>query len=219
MTKRTKQYLDLINYTISQGSRIDLLDYETEVLEEAYTYLSTTGKKVTLQEWIVDELTARYTNQRGSKYADIMQRTSWAVNWSREWEKTRKKINPGARMIITVMVMLFVFATRADAKTLINMGECKITYYCACSECSGPWGDLTATGTRCEEGRTVAVDPDVIAYGTKLLINGRVYTAEDCGGNVHGDHIDIYLDDHERTEKLGVNYTNVWIVKGGEWDE
>ena len=114
-----------------------------------------------------------------------------------------------------ILLLALLIPMQADAK-LISMGECKITYYCACSECSGPWGDLTATGTRCEEGRTVAVDPDVIAYGTKLLINGRVYTAEDCGGNVH---IDIYLDDHERTEKLGVNYTNVWIVKGGEWDE
>lgn len=120
--------------------------------------------------------------------------------------------------IITTLLMLLL-PTCASAQTLINMGEFKLTYYCSCSKCSGPWGNLTATGTRCVEGRTVAVDPDVIAYGTKLLINGKVYTAEDCGGNVKGDHIDIYLDDHGRTEELGVDYTNVWIVKGGSLDE
>lgn len=120
-------------------------------------------------------------------------------------------------LMIPMQISLPVFGKTQKPK-LISMGECKITYYCACSICSGPWGDLTATGTRCEQGRTVAVDPDVIAYGTKLLINGHVYTAEDCGGKVKGDHIDIYLDDHDLTDKLGVSYTDVWIVKGGEWD-
>ena len=123
------------------------------------------------------------------------------------------------KKMILFLALMVPMATQAKSVELLPMGECKISYYCACSECSGPWGDLTATGTRCVEGRTVAVDPEVISYGTKLLINGRVYTAEDCGGNVKGDHIDIYLDDHDLTEKLGVDYTNVWIVKGGSLDE
>lgn len=118
-----------------------------------------------------------------------------------------------------ILLLALMIPLQANGKSLSSMGLCKITYYCSCSECSGPYGDLTATGTRCEEGRTVAVDPDVIAYGTKLLINGHVYTAEDCGGNVKGDHIDIYLDDHDLTDQLGVHYTDVWIVRGGGWDE
>lgn len=118
-----------------------------------------------------------------------------------------------------ILLLALMIPLQANAKSLSSMGECKISYYCSCSECSGPYGDLTATGTRCEQGRTVAVDPDVIAYGTKLLINGHVYTAEDCGGNVKGDHIDIYLDDHDRTKELGVQWTDVWIIRRGEKDE
>ena len=120
------------------------------------------------------------------------------------------------RKLILLLALMIPLQTHAG--TMLSMGECRITYYCSRSECSGAYGDLTATGTRCEQGRTVAVDPNVIAYGTKLLIDGHVYTAEDCGGNVRGDHVDIYLDDHELTERLGVKYTNVWIVRG-EWDE
>lgn len=120
-------------------------------------------------------------------------------------------------LIITMLAMLFPI--RGNAEQLLSMGECKITYYCSCWECSREYGDITATGTHCEEGRTVAVDPDVIAYGTKLLINGKVYTAEDCGGNVKGDHIDIYLDDHYMTEELGVQWADVWIVRDDELDE
>ena len=118
-----------------------------------------------------------------------------------------------------ILLLALMIPLQANAKSLSSMGLCKITYYCSCSECSGPYGDLTATGTRCQEGRTVAVDPSVIAYGTKLLINGHVYTAEDCGGGVIGDHVDIYIDSHERVDSFGVKYANIWIVKGGEWDE
>lgn len=119
--------------------------------------------------------------------------------------------------IVTLMILMTI-PIKANAE-LISMGECKITYYCSCQKCSGPYGDLTATGTRCVEGRTVAVDPNVIAYGTKLLIAGHVYTAEDCGSNVRDDHVDIYLDDHDLTDELGVKYMDVWIVKGGSFDE
>lgn len=41
-------------------------------------------------------------------------------------------------------------------------------------------------------GHTIAVDPDVIPYGTQVMINNHIYTAEDCGGAVKGHVIDIY---------------------------
>lgn len=122
------------------------------------------------------------------------------------------------RKLILISMLLLMIPIGAQAKvkaeeTLVSMGECKITYYCSCEECSGPYGLLTATGTHCEEGRTVAVDPDVIAYGTRILIGGNVYVAEDCGSHVKGDHIDIYLDDHERVEKFGIKHRKVWLIK------
>lgn len=83
------------------------------------------------------------------------------------------------------------------------MGLCKITYYCPCSRCSGKWQRKTATQTTAKAGRTVAVDPDVIAYGTILDIDGKTYIAEDCGAHVKGDHIDIFVDSHDEVERLG----------------
>ena len=48
-------------------------------------------------------------------------------------------------------------------------------------------GGYTATGTKAKYG-TLAVDPKVIPYGTKVYIKelDKVFTAEDCGGGIKG---------------------------------
>ena len=121
-------------------------------------------------------------------------------------------------LFISLLLLLLLFSTKVEAKktskdNLISMGEFKITYYCSCERCSGHWGYQTSTGEYCEEGRTVAVDPDVIAYGTKILIGKKVYIAEDCGSHVSGDHIDIFLEDHDLVEKRGIEYKKIWLIR------
>ena len=96
----------------------------------------------------------------------------------------------------------------------IPMGTFRITYYCGCYSCSEGWGNMTATGVRAREGRTIAVDPSVISYGTSVYIEGiGEYIAEDCGGAIKGNDIDIYLEDHDRVYQGGVDYCNVWILR------
>lgn len=92
------------------------------------------------------------------------------------------------------------------------LGNFKITYYCGCQSCSDEWGTMTATGVTAKEGRTIAVDPKVIPYGTKVTINGREYVAEDCGGAIKGNRIDIFVNNHERARKAGVDYFDVYIA-------
>ena len=93
-----------------------------------------------------------------------------------------------------------------------EIGECRITHYCACKRCTGKSpGDrgygITRTGTYVQHGRTVAVDPEVIPLGSEVLINGVVYIAEDTG--VRGNAVDIYLDDHQECLNAGVYKTTV----------
>ena len=94
-----------------------------------------------------------------------------------------------------------------------SLGTFKLTYYCACEICCNVETGITATGTPVVEGRTIAVDPNVIPYGTEVIINGHVFTAEDCGGGVNGNHIDIYVSDHQRALDLGVGQTEVYLTK------
>lgn len=94
-----------------------------------------------------------------------------------------------------------------------ELGEFKLTAYCPCYECSEEYGRMTATGKIAKANHTVAVDPDVIPYGSVLMIDGHEYeyVAEDCGGLVSGKHLDIYFEDHSKVEQFGRQYATVFI--------
>lgn len=100
-----------------------------------------------------------------------------------------------------------------DVADIIELGEFKLTAYCPCGICCGQWTDgITSTGVTAKAGRTIAVDPDIIPYGSLVEINGHTYVAEDCGGAIKGNRIDIYFDTHEEALKFGVQYADVRIV-------
>lgn len=66
---------------------------------------------------------------------------------------------------------------------------------------------MTATGVIAKVNHTIAVDPTVIPYGAQVKINDIIYTAEDCGGAVKGNVIDIYVDQ----PLMDMYYTEVYI--------
>lgn len=71
--------------------------------------------------------------------------------------------------------------------------------YCACEKCCGKWAQygLTASGTVPQQGRTVAVDPDVIPLGSELWIDGKgPFVAEDTGSGINGSTIDVFHQSH-----------------------
>ena len=52
---------------------------------------------------------------------------------------------------------------------------------------------LTATMVVPKVGRTIAVDPRIIPYGSQVIVDGHTYVAEDCGGDIVGNRLDIYM--------------------------
>lgn len=95
---------------------------------------------------------------------------------------------------------------------MISLGVFRTTAYCPCSICSEGWGRKTATGAIAKANHTIAVDPRVIPYGSKVMINGVVYTAEDRGGAVKGNHIDIFYDTHSQSRQHGVRTAEVFLI-------
>jgi 3D (Asp-Asp-Asp) domain-containing protein/uncharacterized membrane-anchored protein YhcB (DUF1043 family) len=98
---------------------------------------------------------------------------------------------------------------------LVYLGDYKLTHYCPGfhGEPCGTGDGLTATGTKVTAGRTIAVDPKVIPYGTKVYIEGYGWrVAEDCGGGVKGKHIDVAMGTHDEAMSKGVKHRDVWIL-------
>lgn len=98
-----------------------------------------------------------------------------------------------------------------EQPTMKNLGTFFLTAYCPCKKCTDDGDGITASGTVATEGRTIAVDPNVIPYGTVLIINGHEYVAEDRGSAIKGKEIDIYFDSHEEAWEFGEQYAEVFI--------
>lgn len=96
---------------------------------------------------------------------------------------------------------------------LRSLGVFKISHYCPCEKCCGKSGGITATGVKATPRHTIAVDSKVIPYGTQVVIDGWTYTAEDCGGAIKGNRIDIFCDSHEEALNRGVIEREVFIIE------
>ena len=77
---------------------------------------------------------------------------------------------------------------------------------------------VTATGTTVSPG-TVAVDPRYIPYGTRMFIvasdGSYVYgiaRAEDCGGDIKGDRMDLYMSTYEACMEFGRRRCTVYFL-------
>lgn len=103
--------------------------------------------------------------------------------------------------------------------TDVYLGEYTLTAYCACPICCGQWSNgYTATGTLATEGRTIAVDPRVIPYGSKVLLiwpdgTQHEYIAEDCGSGINGNRIDVFIADHEAARVFGVQHAAAYLTE------
>ena len=111
----------------------------------------------------------------------------------------------------------------AQAVEPVSLGEFKLTAYCSCEICCNQWAlnrpedengneiVYGAIGERLQEGYSIAVDPNVIPYRTEVVINGHTYKAQDCGGAIKGNRIDIYMSDHNKALEFGVQYAEVFV--------
>ena len=101
---------------------------------------------------------------------------------------------------------------------LVSLGLFETSAYDACFKCCGklptnPKYGITATGTRATANRTIAVDPTVIPYGAEVVIDGQIYIAEDTGGVIKGNKVDIYFNTHEEALQYGRRQVEVFVLR------
>ncbi len=123
-------------------------------------------------------------------------------------EQTKGELTIGDGVITTADGDVLTYTSR---KTMVATG-----YSC---ESTGGYG-ITATGTRARVG-AIAVDPNVIPYGTRMFIvtqdGSYIYgiaTAEDTGhpDYISGNRIDLYYDTIAECVEFGVRNCDVYIL-------
>lgn len=125
-----------------------------------------------------------------------------------------KEVSDEEATVAAVGVRIGEPVSVSSEASLKSLGYFRITHYCPCSLCCGPWADgITSTGITAVTNHTIAVDPTQIPYGSKVVINGQVYVAEDCGGAIKKDCIDVYVASHAEGEAKGVYYTEVYLIQ------
>ena len=97
-----------------------------------------------------------------------------------------------------------------------SLGTFKVTHYC-CEEyyhiCNAGPPYTTATGTKPHVGGC-AVDPSIIPLGSYVKLNGVVYHAEDTGGAIKGNRIDLVVETHDEAMTKGTYNAEVFLKVG-----
>lgn len=73
------------------------------------------------------------------------------------------------------------------------------------------YGALTSMGVKAQVNHTIAVDPQIIPYGSEIMIDGQIYVAEDCGGAVKNNVIDVWVE--HQSNSFGVKYKEIYIKR------
>lgn len=72
---------------------------------------------------------------------------------------------------------------------------------------------ITASGTTAKEGRTIAVDPSVVPLGWWVYIEGYGFRkAEDTGGAIKGNRMDLYFASEDEVQNFGVQRKTVHVI-------
>ena len=103
--------------------------------------------------------------------------------------------------------------TQKDENVVKELNITATAYTAHCEGCIG----ITKTGVDLIENpdaRVIAVDPSIIPLGSKVYIEGYGYArAEDTGGAIKGNRIDIYMENEKDALQYGVRDVKVKIIK------
>lgn len=94
-------------------------------------------------------------------------------------------------------------------------GKFKASFYCPCAKCVGEKKIVrTSTGNLPYPHKTIAVDKNVIPLHSIVYIKGLgFYVADDTGGDIKGNRIDIFVNNHQEALKLGTKTVEVYILE------
>jgi 3D (Asp-Asp-Asp) domain-containing protein len=130
---------------------------------------------------------------------------------------------PAANADETATPVQSITTSAGQSLAFSKVMDIKATAYSASAEENGKWGPVDYFGNPLKLG-TIAVDPTVIPFGTKVYITGYdftglptgglVATATDKGGAIKGNRIDIFVPGSRSfVSGFGYQSVKVYILK------
>ena len=155
-------------------------------------------------------------------------------------EKVDWKIRWGVALVLVSLVAIpcWIRAHRTPKRVRTAMPKDSslvlVTGYCNCGKCCSweydwfglgepvySYGSLkgkpkkvgiTARGTVAKKG-TIAADPKVFRFGTKIDVPGYgIGVVEDIGGAIQGRHIDVWFPTHEEARRWGSKWLKLKVL-------
>lgn len=150
-----------------------------------------------------------------SEISILTENLSYSKKKVQQLEKKNKELQ---NKLFSTQKILVMLKNSIKKSNTANFFKVKATAYGTSRKNGGSGKGVTATGVRPKEGVTVAVDPKKIPLGSKIYIecptfpsvNG-VYIAQDVGGAIKKNRIDIYMEDYKRKNMLKFGIREVMI--------
>ena len=147
-----------------------------------------------------------------SSIADLLQSKSLKTApkadalYKKEKAELRKSKTQNSRIVKKPVNSLQ--AKLAKAKRVFTV---RATAYTSDPRENGGW-NVTAIGTKIRRG-VIAVDPRVIPLRTRVYVEGYGFaTAEDTGGAIKGNRIDVVMDTKRQSRNWGVRNVKIYIL-------
>lgn len=205
IVKRREQYTTTIPYETSTCNDPDLPEGVWEVLIPGVD-----GELLCLAE--VCYVNGKETERKVLSEIQTIAPVTEVVAWGTKPVPEREPIDPKG---IPIIEDGFIRLPTGEVLTYSRTGTVRASAYTHTDEgCDF----ITSTGSRVHVG-TVAVDPRYIPYGTRMFIMARsgsyvygISEAEDCGGAIKGDRVDLYLPTYEACMEFGRRVCTVYYL-------
>ncbi|WP_077737012.1 LysM peptidoglycan-binding and 3D domain-containing protein [Bacillus sonorensis] len=202
---------------ISQENGMNLKDLKK--WNQLSTDLIVPGQKLNITSQEVKSDQKQYTVKSGDTLSRIAQAFGVAVNDLREWNNIKSDlIFAGDTIAIngkSTALQTLVKQEAAEQQPEQTNKELTVTATAYTANDGGISG-ITKTGVDLnanQDAKVIAVDPDVIPLGTKVYVEGYgEATAEDTGGAINGNKIDVFIPNKQDAMKWGVKTVKVQIL-------
>lgn len=203
------------NANLDEGMNIEVIRVDTKILMSSspVSYATVVKNDSSLAN------TQKRVTQNGQ---DGEKKTTFSVTYENGKEVLRKVLDevvakkPVDKVVVIGTYPVMPVSRGGDPIPYSKVIKMRATAYSAAAT-GGIGKTYTASGRKAVRNpdgySTIAVDPSVIPYGTKLFVQGYGFaTAADTGSAIVGNTIDVFFDTYQESVKWAVKYVNVYIL-------